>query len=381
MGWSDYWTKLTAGFIAGTEPDVFANHISRFAQFVNLGVLQPLDELPEFQNFNEDQYQPNLAKNWVGQDGHRYGTPKDWDTVALFYNKKMPADAGYTPEDLANAAWNPTDGGSFEKILARLSIDEAGVRGDEPGFNPKSVKTYGLATNDAGSFDGQTQWSPFAASNGWTYTDVSPWGRHYNYDQPAFQDTMSWYFGLATKGYFAPFTVFSDSNGPDQQLGSGSAALSMNGSWMASTYYGLQGIEVGVAPTPSGPIGHPMTMQNGLADSITTNAHNKAGAAKWVAYLASSECQQKVGEAGVVFPADKTGTAKAIEAFRAKGIEVDAFTRPVDQGTTFSFPITDYTADVNALMTPAMQDVYANGTPASSLTRTNKQINLLFRQE
>lgn len=277
MGWSDYWTKLTAGFIAGTEPDVFANHISRFAQFVNLGVLQPLDELPEFQNFNEDQYQLNLAKNWVGQDGHRYGTPKDWDTVALFYNKKMLADAGYTPEDLANAAWNPTDGGSFEKILARLSIDTAGVRGDEPGFNPKSVKTYGLATNDAGSFDGQTQWSPFAASNGWTYTDVSPWGRHYNYDQPAFQDTMSWYFGLANKGYFAPFTVFSDSNGPDQQLGSGSAALSMNGSWMASTYYGLQGIEVGVAPTPSGPIGHPMTMQNGLADSITTNATTRRG--------------------------------------------------------------------------------------------------------
>ena len=44
IGWGDYWTKLTAGFIADTAPDVFTDHIAKFAQFVDLDVLLPLDE-------------------------------------------------------------------------------------------------------------------------------------------------------------------------------------------------------------------------------------------------------------------------------------------------------------------------------------------------
>src|ERR1044072_1222727 len=49
MGWDDYWTKLTAAFIAGTQPDVFTDHVSKFGQFADLGVLAPLDELPATQ--------------------------------------------------------------------------------------------------------------------------------------------------------------------------------------------------------------------------------------------------------------------------------------------------------------------------------------------
>ena len=26
-GWGDYWTALTTGFVAGTAPDVFTNHL------------------------------------------------------------------------------------------------------------------------------------------------------------------------------------------------------------------------------------------------------------------------------------------------------------------------------------------------------------------
>ena len=44
IAWGDYWTKLTAGFIAGTGPDAFTDHISKFAQFVDLEVLVPLEK-------------------------------------------------------------------------------------------------------------------------------------------------------------------------------------------------------------------------------------------------------------------------------------------------------------------------------------------------
>jgi multiple sugar transport system substrate-binding protein len=121
-------------------------------------------------------------------------------------------------------------------------------------------------------------------------------------------------------------------------------------------------------------------MMNGLADSITKNAPDKAGAGKWVAYLASDQCQTTVGDHGIVFPATKAGTNAAVAAYRKQGIDVTAFTKPVADKTTFSYPITNYAADVYALMRPEMQDIYANGAPVSGLDRTNSQINLLLSQ-
>ncbi|PWI14707.1 ABC transporter substrate-binding protein [Streptomyces sp. Act143] len=380
MGWADYWTKLTASFIAGTEPDVFTDHIQKFGQFADLNVLEPLDDL----GIDDSAYQAGLGANWVGQDGHRYGAPKDWDTVALFYNKKLTEAAGLTAGQLNSLSWNPEDGGTFEKAVARLTVDRNGKRGDEPGFDKNHVKVYGLATGGAGDSDGQTTWSPFTASAGWNYTNRARWGDAYEYDSKTFQSVIDWYFGLAKKGYLAPFTDYTDGANPaNAQVASGKAAASFDGAWMISTYYGTKGLDVGTALTPTGPSGKRATMMNGLADSVTKNARNKEGAKKWVKYLASNACQTTVGRYGIVFPATPDGTAAAVAAYRKKGIDVSAFTDPVTDrrhARTFSFPVTDYAADVYALMRPAMQDVFANDAPVSGLTKTNDQINFILGQ-
>ncbi|OSC61399.1 ABC transporter substrate-binding protein [Streptomyces sp. 4F] len=379
MGWDDYWTKLTASFIAGTEPDVFTDHVQKFGQFADLQVLEPLDDL----GIEDSAYQPGLAATWLGEDGHRYGVPKDWDTVALFYNEKMVKDAGLSAEELNALSWNPEDGGTFEKAIARLTVDDKGRRGDEPGFDKDNVEVYGLATNGGGDGDGQTTWSHFAASAGWTYTDKGRWGTEYRYDDDTFQSVVEWYFGLADKGYMAPLTDYSVSNQANAQVGAGTAATAFDGAWMLSTYDGFEGVDFGTAVTPAGPTGERATMMNGLADSVTKNARNKPGALKWVKYLASEECQRTVGGLGIVFPATPEGTEAAVAAYGKRGIDVSAFTRPVDdeQGfRLFSYPITNYAADVQALMRPAMQDVYGGGEPVSSLDETNDQINLILDQ-
>ncbi|GAB2969871.1 sugar ABC transporter substrate-binding protein [Streptomyces pseudoechinosporeus] len=380
LGWSDYWTKLTAGFIADTQPDVFTDHIQKFGQFADLQVLEPLDDL----GINEDDYQPGLAASWIGQDGHRYGAPKDWDTVALFYNQKMAKDAGVTAEQLNSLSWNPKDGGTFEKAIAHLTVDKNGKRGDEPGFDKNNVKVYGLASQGGGYGDGQTQWSPFTGSAGWSYTEKARWGTEYQYDSKTFQSTIDWYFGLAKKGYMAPFSDYNvQSNQGITQFAAGKAATVFDGAWMISTYYGTKGIDAGTALTPAGPTGKRATMMNGLADSISKASDNKENARKWVAYLASDACQTVVGQTGVVFPATPAGTEAATAAYKKKGIDVTAFTEPVADKKnfrTFSYPITNYAADVNALMQPAMEDIYGNGKPVSSLDETNDQINLILDQ-
>ena len=201
-GWDDYWSKLTNGFVAGDAPDVFTDHLAKYPEFVSQEQLVPLDDTLTKDGFNVNQYQEGLADLWKGPDGKRYGLPKDFDTIAIFYNKKLIADAGVKEADLQNLQWNPQDGGTYEKMIAHLTVDQSGKRGDEPGFDKTKVKVYGLGLDGgSGSGVGQTQWSMYTGSNNWQFTDKNPWGTHYNYDQPAFQDTIKWFASLIEKGY------------------------------------------------------------------------------------------------------------------------------------------------------------------------------------
>lgn len=388
-GWNDYWSKLTAGFIADSAPDVFTDHLSKFAQYVDLKVLRPLDELEPTKDIQDSDYQEGLAELWKGQDGHRYGAPKDWDTVSIFYNAKAVADAGLSVEQLQTAAWNPQDGGTFEKIVAHLTVDQNGVRGDEPGFDRTRVQTYGLASDGSGGTGwGQTQWSPFTGSTGWQATDQNPWGKRFNLDDQRFQDAISWYFGLVRKGYMPTYAEIGggggNSTGPDKQIQSGKAAMGIAGSWMISTYASMtdatgNDLDIGVAPTPIGPTGKRASMFNGLADSVTTLSRQPEAAAKWVKFLSGEQCQNLIGSSGVVFPARPEGTNLAVAYNKEeRKLDVTPFTDQVKSKTTFLFPVTNNAADIVALTGPALDAVYIGDEPVSSLTGLNNQLNQLF---
>jgi len=386
-GWDVYWSKLTAGFIADTAPDVFTDHLAKYAQFVDLKVLRPLDDLAATKDVQDGDYQQGLAELWKGQDGKRYGTPKDWDTIAMFYNGAALKAAAVDPAQLQNLTWNPQDGGTFEKLIAHLTIDNKGVRGDQPGFDKTNVKTYGLGSDGSGGSGwGQTQWSAFTGSAGWQPTDKNPWGTHFNLDQPAFQDTLKWYFGLAQKGYMPSFAEIGGNNavGPDKQIQSGIAALALSGSWMISTFSKLtdaggKKLDIGLAPTPIGPSGKRASMFNGLADSITTMSKQPENAAKWVKFLSGEQCQDLIGESGVVFPARPAATDLAIAYNKDKrNLDVTPFTDQVKEKTTFLFPVTTNAADITALMQPRLDSVYIGSSPVDSLTKLNTQLNGLF---
>ncbi len=120
-------------------------------------------------------------------------------------------------------------------------------------------------------------------------------------------------------------------------------------------------------------------MYNGLADSIWVGSKNKPAAAKWVEFLGSPDCQNIVGEKGVVFPAIPAATDKAEAAFKAKGVDVTAFLVNVKDKTTFLFPITDHASQIDGIMHPAMDDVLSGKAPVTSLTDANNQVNQLFQ--
>ena len=108
-------------------------------------MLRPLDDLGPPRTSRTATTSRAWPQLWKGQDGNRYGAPKDWDTVAIFYDRTQLKAAGVDRPQLDNLTWNPKDGGTFEKIVAHLTVDTNGVRGDEPGFDKNNVKMHGLA--------------------------------------------------------------------------------------------------------------------------------------------------------------------------------------------------------------------------------------------
>jgi multiple sugar transport system substrate-binding protein len=380
MGWDDYWGRLLTGFVANAAPDVFVNHTSKYGDYTSRGLIEPLDELVARDGPDTSQYVEGAGDLWIGDDGRRYGLPKDFDAVGIFYNAAMTAEAAITPEQMQSLTWNPQDGGTYEDVLARLSVDVNGVRGDEPGFDPRNVAIYGLGIDyPPGAGSGQTQWSMLTATLGWSHTDKPMWGTRFNYDDPRFQDTIAWWRSLIDKGYMPPLELAVGTE-PAQPLQAGRYATVTQGSWLISTMAGLGGIELATAPTPIGPSGQRAAMTNSLADSIAAGSPNKGAAWKWVRYLASPQCQSVVAQGGVVVPAIKSVVSDAEARIAEHGLDITPFTRHLREGTAFPFPAAQHAADVDSIMETVMERVLAGDADAASFTAANEEVNALFTQ-
>ncbi len=288
----------------------------------------------------------------------------------------MVADAGIDPATLSSLTWNPTDGGTFEETIAALSIDTNGVRGNEPGFDPKNVATYGFGLVGTGGSNGQTEWSWLAESNGWGFMDTPFWGTSFNYDDPKFVETIDWIKSMIEKGYAPPFEAFS-ATGHNDLFKAGQTATTSLGSWEIGDVLAAE-FDTTFFPTPVGPTGKRASMFNGLGDSISASTEHPEEAWEWVKFLASADCQNLVADTAVVFPALPEAAEKVKQVRAGEGVDVSAFTVHVEDGTTFTFPIADYSADRDAIMGPAMEAVFTGADTASTLADANKQVNDIF---
>ena len=378
FGWGDYWDGLTAALATNTAPDVFTDHLARYPEFVESGVLVPLNDFVDASGLDVNNYFPGLAELWTSPDGDRFGLPKDWDTIAIAANDDQLAAAGLSSADIADLDWNPTDGGTFGEIVQQLTIDTNGVRGNEAGFDGSSVETYGFGLEGNFGAFGQTTFSAFAASNGWTAVD-GVWADEANYGDPALAETIQWFADWIDAGFITPLEDVQ-SLGGTTIFQEGGAALMTNGSWTISTLSGdATSFPVSYGATPVGPSGDRASMFNGLADSITTSSQNPEEAWEWVAYLASEACQSVIAEAAVVFPAIPSATTIAQDAHAANGVDVSAFTTHVDNNTTFLFPITDSASRIEAAVGPVMESILrGEGAAADLLPAVADEVNSIL---
>lgn len=377
-GWGDYWNAVQTGMVGGTAPDVFTNHLAKYPEFVSKGQLVDIQSFVDRDGVNMDQYLPGLADLW-GRDGARYGLPKDWDTVAVVYNKDMLDAAGVTVEELNAATWNAQDGGSFGEIIKKLTIDANGNNALSPDFDKTQVAQYGFIPQGGGGAYGQTQWSHWAVSNGFKFND-GLYDTKYYYDDPKLAETLQWYADLNLVQGVAPSLADVSSLGASAIFNSGKGALTTDGSWMIGSYVNDATFSVGFARLPEGPEGR-KSMFNGLADSIWVGSQHQEEAWQWVKFAASPDCANIVGSYGVVFPAIQSGVDAALAAYSGRNVDVSAFTlQATEANGTFLFPVTDYASEIGPIMDAVMQSIMIGEKPAAdALMEGNDQVNALFQ--
>lgn len=376
LGWDDYWTAISTGFISGDAPDVFTNHLAKYPEFVALEQLVDIQPLVERDGVATDIYYPGLADLWT-RDGARFGLPKDWDTVAVVYNVALLEAAGIDPAVMDTWTWNPEDGGEFEQVIAQLSLDANGNNGLSPDFDSSNVAQYGFTSAGMGGAYGQTEWSMFSASNGFTFNN-GVWGDEYYYDDPSLAATIQWMVDLWLVKGFAPRLEEQTSLGRTALFQAGNVGMVIDGSWMIGTYLASD-FDVAFGRLPAGPEGR-KSMFNGLADSIWVGSEHVDESWEWVKFLGSSECQTIVGQSGVVFPAIPDAATLSLTVREEAGFDVSPFVEQAnEEGGTFLFPITDYGGEITTIMIETMDSIGLGLIDAASaLEDANAEVNDLF---
>ncbi|MFI7311928.1 ABC transporter substrate-binding protein [Streptomyces hygroscopicus] len=377
--WNQYWQNLTVELVSGDAPDVWANQSTYYPQYAAGGQLLDLQPLVDRDKVDLSAYQPGLTGVWV-KDGKRYGLPKDWDTMALVYNTTMLQKQGVDAGQLNDLTWNPSDGGTLEKVIAKATVDTKGRNGLDPGFDKDQVKTYGFLAEWADGSQGQNGWGDFAASNGFTFLDKNPWGTHYQYDDPKLAETIAWFKHLIDKGYAPPLDKKS-ALANSELLMAGKGAMMVTGSWTISTFTKPKVKQkFAFAPLPTGPAGRKSAL-NGSSDAIWAGTKHKEQAWKWVKFLASPECQNLVAQRGIVFPALKTATRKALAVHRARGEDVHVFTdAAAAKDGTFLLPVTENGTEISPIVQDAIQSaILGEASPEAALKSANDKANDLVK--
>ncbi len=226
-------------------------------------------------------------------------------------------------------------------MVAHLTVDNKGVRGDQPGFDKNHVATFGAGAMGTNDFSGQTTWNALVSTLGWTQGDKSTWPSTFHYSDPRFVKTMDYIRSLADRGYAPKFGEFSGSNGQNtisdiDLLGSAKVALEESGSWSAGEFAKLPTVKVGIAPVPYGPDGKTRKMtSNSNGNNIWAGTKNPDLTWKWVSYMGSAECQTAAGKSGTFFPSIPSAMDATAKTLAAQGIDLSVYTAYEKDGNLF----------------------------------------------
>jgi multiple sugar transport system substrate-binding protein len=358
--WAQYWQKLGTEFAAGNAPDVFWNHLAYYPQFVQQGQLMDLAPLIKQDNVDMSQYYSQLTQEWTYKGGV-YGLPKDWDTIAIVYNKDMFQKAGLpTPTSMT---WNPTDGGTFLQTAQKLTVDQNGKHPTDAGFDAKHTSQYGYVSDN----NSQENYWNFISMNGGSFLDKS-FGQNFQFNQPQSVQALQYLVDLVNKYHVSPSAAETNPNTgiASQLFEQGKIGMVSLGSWELSSLAQQTKIPWGVVQLPAGSKGV-MSVFNGLTDGIYVKTPHAKEAWELEKWLGSAPSEHIMGSNGFIWPGLKSEDQSFSDYWKQKGVDVSPFLTEA-QGSTITFPITFGYNEASIKITDIFNQMYLGQLSVSQAT-------------
>lgn len=277
--------KITAAISAGNGPDLTDDFNGSIGKLAAAGVMEPLDDYISKTNYDMADFVP-AAIDSMKMDGKIYAMPCNINFSALYYNKTILKDAGYTeaPKTLEEM---------YEMAVKTTKVNKDGTI-DTLGF-PDFPNVYYL-----GNFN-------IAAGGGW-YTDDSKASAANDAGNTLALKLIADYrqkFGVANITKFASGAKYLD---PTDPFLMGKQTFRVDGPWMGKNIKETFKVDIdyGVTYIPY-PAGKEDLKARALVSSsilyIPSNAKNKDGAWDFLSYLVGKEGMQKFTVGGGDFPA------------------------------------------------------------------------------
>ncbi len=346
---TDYNTVLVNSLSAGTAGDVFYVPGEVAPGFIATGKLLPLEGLVDTSAFID------TLNAVFTQDGHVYGIAKDFNTLAVFYNKDI-FDAAGADYPNADDDWN-----SFEAKLTKVAALKPDLYG----------ACLAADTARLGAFAFANDWTAFTADGG---ADIT---------SPAFAQAFDFYTGLVTKG-LAVQPADVGAGWPGDCLAREQAAVAIEGAWILGFLRdNAPNLQYGATFLPKSPT----TGQSGnfiytVAWAINADTKVQDAAVKVLDALTSPEAQQFILEQGLAIPSRKALSDNAY--FKQDSAEAQAnkvVFEGASHGNVYGFQFgkvgTDYMEPINNAITAVMTKT---SDSAAALKQAQSDLNALLQR-
>ena len=269
--WGNYWDKLQTAVAGGEAYDVFWMNGPNFPVYASKGVLMDLQDQVAADSVDMSVYPQSLVDLYTF-DGDVYGLPKDFDTIALYYNKDLFDAAGldyptgdWTWDNLKSAAQDLTQDGNW---------GFASTTSDQEGYWNFIYENGGQVINDDG-------------------TQVL-------LDQPAACDAIDYLYSFVADGLSPDGATMSSISPSTQLFPGGRVAMMAGGSWLAKTYADAEP-NIDVAPLPKEV--KRASIIHGLGNVVWSKTQHPDEAWQFVEFLGSDKAATILAQSGTVIPA------------------------------------------------------------------------------
>jgi multiple sugar transport system substrate-binding protein len=270
--WNQYWQVLGAA-AEGGMPDVFWMHSNNFVDFAKQGILVDCTDLYDKANF------PAGISEVFQWEGKQLGVPKDFDTIALVYNKDL--------FDAAGVAY-PDDTWDWDTLVdAAQKLTKDGV--------------YGFAASAGEDQSGYLV--PVYQAGGYT---VKPGEKEAGYTDPKTIEGVQFWIDLQKKYHVSPTQEELTEMNQHDYFKSGQAAMVYLGSWEIKGYIealAALGQRFDVAELPKGPTGIRATLYNGLTYAGYVGTEQPEIVKSFLTFLGTQEAAEVMGKSGAAIPA------------------------------------------------------------------------------